>query len=151
MYKSQGKSPSVFVEIGVDVNRDFRLAINAEAFDYSTDTETEAWNLPDFKASLNADYQITEKWYSGANIFYVGERKDLRSYGDTQLMDTAPETVSLDSYLDLNAHLGYRFNDQLSTFVKGSNLLNNDYMRWTNFQVQGLQVLAGVTYKFDFQ
>lgn len=142
---------SVFGEISVDVNRDFRLAINAEALDYSTDTETEAWNLPNFKASLTADYQITEKWYTGANFFYVGERKDLRSFGDPPLMDTAPETINLDSYLDLNAHLGYRFNDQLSAFVKGSNLLNNDYMRWTHFEVQGLQVLAGVTYKFDFQ
>ncbi|MGW1453431.1 TonB-dependent receptor domain-containing protein [Salegentibacter agarivorans] len=142
------KTLSVAGELNVDVNRNFRLGINAEYFNYSTDNQVEAWNLPDFKASLNADYQINEKWYTGANLFYVGERFDqerIASAGEPSM-----NTISLDSYFDVNAHLGYRFNDRLSIFAKGSNLLNNDYQRWTNFQVQGLQVLAGATYKFDF-
>lgn len=143
------KTLSGFGEISVDVNRDFRLGINAEAFSYNTDSQPEAWNLPDFKASLNADYQITEKWYAGTNIFYVGERKDFHT-DESAGTGTDNTIITLDSYVDLNANLGYRFNDQLSIFAKGSNLLNNDYMRWTNFQVQGLQVLAGATYKFDF-
>jgi outer membrane receptor protein involved in Fe transport len=142
------KTLSVAGEVNVDVNRNFRLGINAEYFNYSTEDEVEAWNLPDFKASLNADYQINEKWYTGANLFYIGERFDqerVASAGEPSM-----STISLDSYFDVNAHLGYRFNDRLSVFAKGSNLLNNDYQRWTNFQVQGLQVLAGATYKFDF-
>jgi hypothetical protein len=142
------KTLSVAGELNVDVNRNFRLGINAEYFNYSTQDEVEAWNLPDFKASLNADYQINEKWYTGANLFYIGERFDqerLASAGEPTM-----STITLDSYFDVNAHLGYRFNDRLSVFAKGSNLLNNDYQRWTNFRVQGLQVLAGATYKFDF-
>ncbi len=58
--------------------------------------------------------------------------------------------VQLDSFFDANAHFGYRFNEQLSIFAKASNLANNQYQRWANFRVQGLQVLAGATYKFDF-
>ncbi|MBZ9730157.1 TonB-dependent receptor [Salegentibacter sp. JZCK2] len=142
------KTLSVAGEVNVDVNRNFRLGINAEYFNYSTDNEVEAWNLPDFKASLNADYQINEKWYTGANLFYIGERFDqerVASAGEPTM-----STVTLDSFFDVNAHLGYRFNERLSIFAKGSNLLNNDYQRWTNFRVQGLQVLAGATYKFDF-
>lgn len=138
---------SFFAELNVDVNNDFRLGVNAEFFDYSTDEQVEAWNLPSMKASLNADYQITEKWYAGANLFYVGERMDqYRSINDT----TVPETIMLDSYFDVNAHLGYRFNDRLSAFLKGSNLLNNNYQKWMDYDVQGVQVLAGATYKFDF-
>ncbi|MFD1096626.1 TonB-dependent receptor domain-containing protein [Salegentibacter chungangensis] len=142
---------SFYGELNIDVNRDFRLGVNAEYFDYSNDNEAYAWNLPDIKASLNADYQITEKWFTGANIFYVGERKDEAEVltGDP-LIQTTPEIITLDSYFDVNANLGYRFNDQLSIFAKGNNLLNNDYQKWTNFQVQGIQVLAGLTYKFDF-
>ncbi len=138
-------------ELNVDVNRDFRLGINAEYFSYSMGVQREAWNLPNIKASLNADYQITEKWYTGGNIYFVGERKDMNAIVGLDTLDAQePQLVTLDSYFDLNAHLGYRFNEQLSIFLKGNNLLNNDYEKWTNFQVQGIQVLAGATYKFDF-
>lgn len=142
------KTLSVAGELNIDVNQNFRLGINAEYFDYNTDDEAEAWNLPDLKASLNADYQINEQWYTGANLFYIGERFDQERIVASN--DPSLNTIILDSYFDVNAHLGYRFNDRLSVFAKGSNLLNNDYERWTNFRVQGLQVLAGATYKFDF-
>ncbi len=140
---------SFYAELNVDVNRNFRLGINGEFFDYSTDTEAEAWNLPNIKASLNADYQITEKWYAGANLFYRGERKDQYRYLNSDPGNIA-QIKTLDAYFDANAHLGYRFNDQLSAFIKGNNLLDNNYQKWIDFDVQGLQVLAGATYKFDF-
>ena len=141
---------SVAGELNVDVNQNFRLGINAEYFNYNTEEEAEAWNLPEFKASLNADYQISEKWFAGANLFYVGERYDQERVVAITTGEPSLNTISLDSYFDVNANLGYRFNDRLSVFAKGSNLLNNDYQRWTNFRVQGLQLLAGATYKFDF-
>ena len=141
------KTLSFYAELNVDVNRNFRLGINGEFFDYNTDEQAEAWNLPNMKASLNADYQITEKWYTGANLFYVGERKDENR--SISLVFDDP-VVTLDSYFDANAHLGYRFNDQLSAFVKGSNLLDNNYQKWMDYDVQGIQVLAGATYKFDW-
>ncbi len=141
------KTLSFYAELNVDVNRNFRLGINGEFFDYNTDEQPEAWNLPTMKASLNADYQITEKWYTGVNLFYVGERKDENR--SISLVFDDP-IVTLDSYFDANAHLGYRFNQKLSAFVKGSNLLDNNYQKWLDFDVQGIQVLAGATYKFDW-
>ena len=141
------KTLSFYAELNVDVNRNFRLGIDGEFFDYNTDSQAEAWNLPTMKASLNADYQITEKWYTGVNLFYVGERKEENR--SISLVFDDP-IVTLDSYFDANAHLGYRFNEQLSAFVKGSNLLDNNYQKWLDYDVQGIQVLAGATYKFDF-
>ena len=141
------KTLALAAELNVDVNRNFRLGINAEFLNYNTDDQAEAWNLPNMTASLNADYQITEKWYSGANLFFVGERKDENRSLSLTFVDPI---VTLDSYFDANAHVGYRFNDQLSAFVKGSNLLNNNYQKWMDYNVQGVQVLGGVTYKFDF-
>lgn len=143
------KTISLFGELNMDVRRNFRLGISGSYFNYSTETQQEAWNLPDFKATVRADYQITQKWFAGANVFFVGERKDrdLRMTGNNITMNNI---VTLDSYIDLNANLGYRFNDQLSIFARGNNLLGNNYERWSNFPVQGIQVLAGATYKFDW-
>ncbi|MDT0540453.1 TonB-dependent receptor [Croceitalea sp. P059] len=142
----------VFAELNVDVNRNFTLGLNAEYFNYSTETDNPAWNLPELKGSLFMDYQITNQWFAGANLFFIGERQDLQSQAVANIpANEFPSTiVTLDSFFDANAHLGYRFNDQLSVFAKLSNIANNNYQNWYNFRVQGFQALAGVSYKFDF-
>lgn len=146
------KTLGIYGALNVDVNRNFTLGVNAEVYDYSTETGNPAWNLPNLKASLFVDYQIGEKWFMGANLFYVGEREDFSSVVvQNALPSEFPATlITLEGYFDANAHVGYRFNEQLSFFVKGANLSNNQYQRWANFQVQGIQVLGGATYKFDF-
>ena len=136
-------------EINVDVNRNFNLGLKAEYFSYSSDNEAEAWNLPDVKGSLFLDYQIDEKWFAGANLFYTGERKDEYFLNDGTVVP-APQTVTLDSYFDANAHVGYHVTEQISVFAKANNIANNSYQRWQNTPVQGIQFLAGATYKFDF-
>ncbi|WP_046758422.1 TonB-dependent receptor [Kordia jejudonensis] len=140
---------SVFGEINVDITSNFKFGAKAEYFNYNTDKQTEAWNLPDLEASIFADYQITEHWFAGANIFYIGERKDLVTFGPGTFFPVVQE-VTLDSFIDVNAHFGYRFNHRLTAFVKANNIANQDYQRWINFPVQQFQVLAGATYKFDF-
>ncbi len=146
------KTLGIFGELNVDVNRNFTFGVNAEVYDYDTETDNPAWNLPNLKGSLFMDYQIDDQWFLGANLFYVGEREDLVS---TAQANTPPNLfpstiVTLDSFFDANAHIGYRFNEQLSVFAKVSNIANNNYQRWYNFNVQGFQALAGVSYKFDF-
>ena len=146
------KTLGLFGELNIDVNRNFSLGINAEVYDYDTETDNPAWNLPALTGSLFMDYQIGEKWFMGANLFYVGERDDLYTVASP---GTLPENftmtpITLDSYFDANAHLGYRINEQLSVFVRANNIADQNYMRWNNYKVQGFQVLAGATYKFDF-
>ncbi len=143
------KTLSVFGEINVDVNRNFTLGIKAEYFNYTTDEQNEAWNLPDFEGSLFMDFQIDEHWFAGASLFYTGERFDQEQVFDP-LNPTAPSTVVLESFFDANAHLGYRINERWSVYAKANNIANQDYKRWLNYQVQGIQFLAGATYKFDF-
>jgi hypothetical protein len=143
------KTYSIAGELNVDVSRNFKLGIKAEYFGYSTDLQEEPWNLPDVKGNLFLDYQIDEHWFAGAGLFYVGERKD-QFVEEGTLNPTMPMTVTLDSYFDANAHLGYKINDQLSVYAKGNNLVNKQYERWFNYPVQGIQFLVGATYQFDF-
>ncbi len=146
------KTLGIFGELNVDVNRNFSLGLNAEVYDYDTETDNPAWNLPNLKGSLFMDYQIGDKWFMGANLFYIGEREDLvaQVVPNVQPEDFPSSIVTLDGFFDANAHLGYHLNEQLSIFAKASNLANNQYEQWANFRVQSFQILAGVTYKFDF-
>lgn len=143
---------SAFGELNFDVRRNLNLRLNATYFAYDTDEQEEAWNLPEYEANAMLDWQVTQKWSAGANVFLVGERRDAE-----MIIDETGEgefavgsIIDLDAYLDLNAKVGYRFNDRLSIFARGNNLLGNNYEKWKNYPVLGLQVMAGATYKFDF-
>ncbi|MEL6484231.1 MAG: TonB-dependent receptor, partial [Bacteroidota bacterium] len=145
------KTLGFFGELNLDINRNFTLGMNIEFYNYDTETDNPAWNLPNIKGYLFMDYQIDENWFFGGNLFYVGEREDLEAQAIANATPSEfPATIiSLDSFFDANLQAGYRFNEQLTIFVKASNLANNDYQRWANFRVQGFQALAGVSYKFD--
>ncbi|WP_298535012.1 TonB-dependent receptor [uncultured Algibacter sp.] len=137
-------------ELKVDVNRNFKLGLKGEYFVYETDGEAEAWNLPDMNASVFFDYQIDKHWFTGANLFFVGERKDQVALEETLVPADLMRTVTLDSFFDVNAHVGYHINDEFSFFAKVNNIANQQYQKWVNYPVQGIQFLAGATYKFDF-
>ncbi|MEA1785132.1 TonB-dependent receptor [Arenibacter sp. GZD96] len=146
------KTLGIFGELTVAINRNFSLGMNAEVYDYDTETDNPAWNLPNLTASLFMDYQIDANWFVGANLFFVGERDDLAS---VVIQNVAPSDfpatlVTLDSYFDANAHAGYRLTEQWSVFVKANNIGNTNYERFANYPVQGFQILGGVTHKFDF-
>ncbi len=138
---------SVFGEINVDVNRNLTMGINGEFADYSSDDETEAWNLPAIKGSLFGNYS-KGKWSAGLNAFYVGERKDL--VGNITLPSSQELSIeNLDGYFDLNANIGYDITAQWSAFIKANNITGSQYNRLVNYPVQGFQILAGAAYKFD--
>ncbi|MBV7270422.1 TonB-dependent receptor [Winogradskyella luteola] len=141
---------SVAGELNIDINRNFTLGFKGEYFNYNTDAQDEAWNLPDITGSVFMDVQISEQWFAGASAFYVGERKDRQSFVGSFVGSPITNTITLDSYFDANAYLGYKINDQLSVFAKANNILNQDYQRYLNFPVQGIQALVGATYQFDF-
>lgn len=138
---------SIFGELEVDVTKRLVVGGNVQFNSYTTTLQQEAWNLPDLEGSVFGRYK-NDKWYAAANVFFVGERLDLLYSG------TSPSTIngiqSLDAFVDVNLNGGYHFNDFVSVFVKMNNILNSDYERFANFNVQGFQVLGGVTYKFDF-
>lgn len=141
------KTLNVFGELQVEVSEDFAIGTQVNFNSYTLENQAEAWNLPKIDATLFTRFNITEKLYGGGSIFFVGERQAQRSISGV-IFNT--ETVTLDSYLDLNANLGYRISERLSVFAKGSNLLGNNYDQWIDYPVQGIQVLGGATYKFDW-
>lgn len=133
---------NVFGEIEVDISKIASIGFNVNYFNYKTKAEATAWNLPDIKASVFSEFDIMPEFYGGVSVFFVGERKDF-DFGIS-------EEIKLKPYVDANIHFGYRITDQFTAFIKGSNLLSDNYTKWMNYPVQGIQVLAGITYKFDW-
>jgi hypothetical protein len=130
----------LFGELKADFSKNIAIGLNGTFNTYSVKNELEAWNLPQFQLGANVDANITSKWYAGANLFFVGERMDRQN--------SVIKTV--ESYFDANAHVGYKYNQRFTGFLRLNNIANQAYERWLNYPVQSFQVLLGVNYKFDF-
>ena len=135
------KTVSFFGELKADFSKTVNVGINATFNSYTTDVQKEAWNLPQIKAGASLNVDITPKWYAGANLFFVGERKDV---------NFTDGTVTLKSYFDANANVGYKYSERLTGFLRLNNIANQNYQKWQNYQVQGFQFLIGASYKFNF-
>lgn len=149
------KTFSFFGELRADFSKNVSFGINGTYYSYNADHEQEAWNLPQMRVGADLDVDITSKWYAGMNVFFVGDRKD-RVFSEEISFDPivpntfVDETVTLKSYFDLNAHVGYKYSERLTGFLKLNNIANQDYERWLNYPVQGFQFLVGASYKFNF-
>jgi len=138
------KTLGAFGEITIDASKEFKFSSTLNYSNYTTSTQLEAWNLPNITATVSLDYE-NKNWFAGAKLFYNGQTKDLViPYGTTN-----GTIIKNDSYLDLNLNGGYIFSDRLTAFAKINNALGTKYQTFVNYQVQTLQILAGITYKFD--
>ncbi len=140
------KTLGLFGEITIDASDEFDFSASINYSNFTTETQLEAWNLPAIKATISADYQ-NKNWFAGAKLFYNGSTKDyVIAYNDLPENSVIIENKS---YMDLNLNGGYIFSDRLTAFAKINNALGEKYHTFVNYQVQTLQILAGITYKFD--
>ena len=145
------RTVSFFGELKADFSKNISAGIQGTFSSFSTNNELEAWNLPSITLNANLDLTITEKWYAGASLFFVGERKDqMIAPGviDPAFYDFS--TITVKSYFDVNAHVGYKFNERLTFFLKMNNMFNQSYEKWMNYPAQQFQIVLGANYKFDF-
>ncbi len=136
-------------DLKADFSDDVTFGISGSFMSYTNDVQKEAWNLPTVKLNSTIDFNVTPKWYGGLAVFYVGERKDFQLNTDIVYIQE-PSPITLASYFDVNAHVGYKYNDQLTGFLKLNNIANQSYQKWLNYPVQGFQIVVGANYKFDF-
>tara|TARA_R110000868_G_scaffold98253_1_gene270293 strand:- start:7390 stop:9144 length:1755 start_codon:yes stop_codon:yes gene_type:complete len=134
-------------DLKANFSENVTFGISGTYNNYTNDFQQEAWNLPELKLNSNIDFNITPQWFAGATVFYVGERKDMK-FNTNFTVDSTP--ITLDSYFDVNAHVGYKYNEQLTGFVRANNITNQSYQKWLNYPVQGFQIVVGANYKFDF-
>jgi hypothetical protein len=138
-------------DLKADFSDDVTFGISGTFNNYTNDFQQEAWNLPTIKVSSTIDFNITPKWFAGAAVFYVGERKDYKMNTDIVYIVAPSENPTiLKPFFDVNAHLGYKYNSQLTGFLRANNITNNGYQQWLDYPVQSFQIVVGANYKFDF-
>ncbi len=131
------KRTNLFAELSFSHAEIARILLRADSYSYTSD---QAWHRPKYRVSFNASYNLYSKLQFNADLIMQGGAKAFNA--DTNV------TTTLDAAMDLNLKASYLLSKQFSVFVKGSNLLNNQYQLYLNYPVRGLQVMGGITWVF---
>lgn len=143
------KTINAYGELNFNFTDDVTIDLVGEVNSYSA-SNNYVYNLPEAKISAKLNVKFSDQWFGGLNLYYLGKRNDL-GYGNTEFEPLERKMVKVDSFADLNLNLGYKATDNWTIFAKGNNIFNQSVQMWSNYQVQGTQVLVGALYKFNFK
>jgi len=127
-------------EVSYQFSDRLMVILNGDYFDYGMKKEKKPWHLPDFKTSLMATYNLKNKIFFNSDIYYIS--------GLFAKIPSSGEVKKLESILDLNLVVDYRFSDKFSTFVELNNILSKSYQRYLYYRSKGINVIGGATYSF---
>ena len=97
---------------------------------------------PKHKISARMHYGIRDKGSLALNLTYIGEREDEFWSG------MASERVTLNSYILLNAALGYDIFSNLDVFIRMNNLLDQQYEVVKGYGTPGLSIYGGLQFNY---
>jgi len=138
-----------FGELTFDL-KDVAINVYGEYNAYTMEEEVLAYNLPEAKVGVKVHVDFTPKIFAGMHLYYVGQKEDQWRVLDSNQLTFTTQPIEMESYTDFNINLGYRPNEHWTVFLQGNNLFNQNYQRFANYRVQGLQIFGGAMYKFDF-
>lgn len=90
--------------------------------------------IPAHVAILSAIYTPAEKWTVSGDVRFVA--------------DTVEFGISLDDYVLVNAKVAYQLTDASEVYLRGENLLNQDYQTARGYNTPGFGAFAGFKAKF---
>jgi hypothetical protein len=128
-----------------------KLYGKGEFFIYSPTTEEYAWQMPNYRFTISAWYDIADKIIVKGDVFLIGNRK-VFSYNEP--IDNEYEFInnryiySLKPFLDMNLGIEYRYNKRISAFINFNNFTASNYQRWSSFPVQSINIFGGATFSF---
>ncbi|MAZ31271.1 MAG: hypothetical protein CMP57_04165 [Flavobacteriales bacterium] len=101
--------------------------------------------VPEIEIGFYTDYYHNEEWLLSTSFRYLGSREALfLDQSDMNSLDHVP----LRAILDVNISLKYAFSTTIDFYLKGLNLLNEDYVYWQEIPILGRQLNIGAKYRF---
>jgi vitamin B12 transporter len=93
---------------------------------------------------LSASIRPAEKWTVSADLKYVSDTVGVvfppPSYAQTR--------IALDNYALLNAKVAYQLSESTEIYLRGENLLNENYQTVAGYGTPGISAFAGIKAKF---
>jgi hypothetical protein len=99
-----------------------------------------SWGIIPFEFKSFFDWNPNSKWFiNGSLTYWAGSAQyDIKTPG-----------LSTNNAFILDAHFSYSLTKKWNLWVKGDNLLDTKYERWSYYPSLGVQILAGINYSFN--
>ncbi|MFV0593655.1 MAG: hypothetical protein ACK5M7_19945 [Draconibacterium sp.] len=131
------------------------LSFSVNYYNYKTDKQEEAWNLPNWDATFSLGYKISDQLSVSTDMYFMGERKALilQSQGfSPAIPGQTPNAVyninNLKTVFDLNLKANYQITSKFSAFAQLNNFGFQQYEKWIGYPVQSINALVGISYAF---
>ena len=129
-----------------------KLNVNliARYHSYEMLNEARAWNLPNVEVILGGAYNLFDKLLVKADVTLAMNRfAKVEASTPNALFENNQHFINLGSIIDANLGVEYRYNKRLSGFLQITNLAAQRYLTFYNYPVIPIQILAGITCKFQ--
>lgn len=120
-----------------------RILFKANYYDYTMTNEFRPWHKPEYDITLSTKFSVRDIIFVRAELIHYG-KSFAKEYTDFDLVNS----VKLDSWMDANLGIEYRYTKNLSIFADFHNLGNTSYIRWNKYPVQKFSVIGGLNYSF---
>ena len=137
-------------EITYQDSEKLKVSAKGEYFIYDPLNELFAWQKPEFLITLSALLDLSDKIIVKSDIYLVGKRT-VFSHHEPQIFSSFEDgkyIYTLSPLIDMNLSAEYRYNKKVSGFIQFNNFIGRKYQYWSNFPVQSINILGGVTFSF---
>jgi hypothetical protein len=149
-------------EVTYQEDEKLKVLAKVEVFNYSPSEQGYAWQRPNFKFTLGSVLDLADKIILKGDVFFIGSR-NVYSYrlpkentnitndenGEIVFQENSGRyEYKLKPFIDMNLSLEYRYNKKVSAFINFNNFTAKKYQYWTNFPVQSINIMGGVTISF---
>ncbi len=120
---------------------------------FDIDSEKTLWNVPALEMNWESQFKWNDRLLFSLNGNLWGDRKvAFRPIFLEQDINEAQITEeNLPLFIRSTAHITYKITNQFDVFIKGRFNTKGTHGRWAYFPEPPLLLIAGGTYKFDFQ
>jgi hypothetical protein len=146
VYDDKTNVVNINAELGFKFSDTYTMGSRLDLYQYSLGTLEEAWHRPVWELRINNQIRPIEKLLIQANLNFMGGVKARGIFDELELPEKLD--VPLKTIADIQLKADFRITDRISIFAEGNNLTNGKNMRWQNYQVRGVQLIGGASFKF---
>lgn len=118
---------------------------NANWYHYTLTDNQYAWNKPDWDGQIGVKYNLRNKIIAGLDINTIGKRR-LMVYEPDLIQPPTSYYFEEPVHLNINLNAEYRYNKNLSFWLRLNNISFNRYYEWAYYPSYRFLGLVGFTY-----
>ena len=129
-------------ELAAEPSSHWNVIASFNYYSYSMFEEKKPWHKPQFDLTLNAVYNLKEKFLISGELDVIGQR-----FAKSSVTIIPEGFLKLETVADINLGFEYLFSKLFTVFIDICNITGRSYMLWNQYPSQRFNFLIGFTYK----